>query len=379
MATKKTITKAKAPKKKAEPADEGMTPSVVTNAQRDALQRDLLAWYTKSKRDLPWRRSRDPYAIWLSEIMLQQTRVDTVIPYYERFLTAFPTLRALADAPIDTVLTQWSGLGYYRRARMLHAGAKALADGGFPKTAAELRNVPGIGPYTAGAVASIAWGEQAPLVDGNVARVLARIFAVTVDVRKGAGHRKIWEIAGELVPKERAGDWNQALMELGALLCTPDQPKCLLCPVRGECRAFAEGRTDVIPLRVAQTKPIEWKRAALVLRRGDTVLLGQRHDHLVFGGLYEPPMFEDDDEELPRALKRAAGGAITFVERITHVLSHRKMRIRIFSATSQPSRAWQTQLESEYKSFRFVKERDLGGLPMGELAKKVLRAVGTKI
>ncbi|MEO7112586.1 MAG: A/G-specific adenine glycosylase, partial [Polyangiaceae bacterium] len=164
----------------------------------DDLRTRLLTWYRENKRDLPWRRTKDPYAIWLSEVMLQQTRVDTVIPYYERFLTAYPTVHALAEAPLEEVLTKWSGLGYYRRARTLHAAAQQVTserEGIFPRTASELREIVGIGPYTAGAVASIAFDTAAALVDGNVVRVLARIYAVSDDVRKPAGVAKIWKLA----------------------------------------------------------------------------------------------------------------------------------------------------------------------------------------
>jgi A/G-specific adenine glycosylase len=183
------------------------------------LRQSLLAWYARAKRDLPWRRTRDPYAIWLSEVMLQQTRVETVVPYFERFLARWPTVSSLAEAPIDEVLAAWSGLGYYRRARMLHSGARAIADASaFPSNAEGLARVPGIGRYTAGAVASIAYGEAAPLVDGNVARVFARIFAMEEDLRSTRAVKRLWALATTLVDPRDPGSWNQALMELGAEL-----------------------------------------------------------------------------------------------------------------------------------------------------------------
>src|SRR5438067_2905200 len=179
-------------------------------ARKRLLGAPLLTWYRGVARDLPWRRTRDGYAIWVSEIMLQQTRVDTVVPYYGRFLEAFPTVRALADAPVDDVLAAWSGLGYYRRARMLHEAARTIAEGpAFPATAESLARVKGIGRYTAGAVASIAFGEATPLVDGNVARVLARVFAVEDDVKSARGVARMWELATALVHDEDAGGWNQ--------------------------------------------------------------------------------------------------------------------------------------------------------------------------
>src|SRR5690242_17796950 len=190
-------------------------------AQVSRLHRDLLTWYAACRRDLPWRRTRDPWAIWVSEIMLQQTRVDTVMPYFERFLARFPTPLALAEAPEDQVLAAWSGLGYYRRARMLHAGARVVADRAkMPRDREGLLELPGVGRYTAGAIASIAFEEPVGLVDGNVARVLARIFVLEDDMRR-AGMRRAEELAESLVPKDAPGDWNQALMELGATVCTP--------------------------------------------------------------------------------------------------------------------------------------------------------------
>ena len=194
-------------------------------ARRSArdIARRIVAFYRRHRRDLPWRRTADPYAIWVSEIMLQQTRVATVIPYWERWMARFPTVSALATAPLDDVLAAWAGLGYYSRARNLHAGARWVAGEGageLPRTASGLRAVPGIGPYTAGAIASIAWGERAPLVDGNVARVLARLHGVEDDVKSTAGQRRIWALAGELMTAlaatDAAGELNQGLMELGA-------------------------------------------------------------------------------------------------------------------------------------------------------------------
>ncbi|HVJ89394.1 MAG TPA: A/G-specific adenine glycosylase, partial [Labilithrix sp.] len=209
-----------------------------------ALHQALLAWYAAERRDLPWRRTRDPWAIWVSEIMLQQTRVETVKPYFERFMQRFPTPLALAEAPEDQVLAAWSGLGYYRRARMLHAGARVVAQrSGMPADRDGLLELPGIGRYTAGAIASIAYGERVGLVDGNVARVFARIFAIDDDMKR-AGMRRAEQLAEELVPERAPGDWNQALMELGATICTPRAPSCERCPVFRSCRAHAEKRVE---------------------------------------------------------------------------------------------------------------------------------------
>ena len=223
-----------------------------------ALAAAIVAHYATVKRDLPWRRSRDPYAIWVSEIMLQQTRVQTVIPYLERWMARFPTVRALATAPLDDVLAAWAGLGYYSRARNLKKGAEAVTAkwaGVLPERASELRSVPGIGPYTAGAIASIAFGERTPLVDGNVARVLARVYGIELDIKSTAGQRALWDRAGALVtalPETAApGDLNQGLMELGATVCTPTSPRCLICPIATACVANKTGRQAELPENAA--------------------------------------------------------------------------------------------------------------------------------
>ena len=211
------------------------------------LQPLLLAWYRRSHRPLPWRRTDDPYRIWVSEVMLQQTTVKTVMPYYESFLERFPTVSALAAAAEEDVLAAWSGLGYYHRARNLHRGAKHVAQHGgrFPRTLEGALGVPGVGLYTASAVLSIAYGVALPVVDGNVRRVFARLFAL-----RGASWRKegrYYNRAEELLDTEAPGDWNQALMELGATVCTPRKPACPVCPVRAQCRALAEGLTERLP------------------------------------------------------------------------------------------------------------------------------------
>src|ERR1035438_6680659 len=202
---------------------------------REVFRRDLLHWYRRHHRQLPWRATRDPYRIWVSEIMLQQTRVETVLPYYARWLRAFPTVHALAQAKDDRVLKLWEGLGYYSRARNLHRAARIVVreyDGKLPRTANGLRQLPGIGRYTAGAIASIAFGERVPLVDGNVARVFARIFAITTNVKAPRTMDKLWQLAEQLIPDRDPGDFNQALMELGALVCTPKNPRCDAWPPR---------------------------------------------------------------------------------------------------------------------------------------------------
>ena len=212
----------------------------------------LLPWYDRCKRRLPWRDQPDPYATWVSETMLQQTRVETVLSYYPRFMTRFPTVQALAEAPLEDVLKLWEGLGYYRRAQNLHRGAQQVVrdfGGQLPRTPEALRTITGIGPYTAGAIASIAFGVSCPAVDGNVIRVVSRVAGVREDVGIPSVQRRIAETATAWVPQERPGDFNQALMDLGASLCCPGTPDCIKCPLASRCSALAEDDAELLPIK----------------------------------------------------------------------------------------------------------------------------------
>jgi A/G-specific adenine glycosylase len=253
------------------------THSLLLEGQLKEFRGALLAWFAQFHRDLPWRRSRDPYRIWISEIMLQQTRVAAVIPYYERFLARFPNVQALAAAPEEEVLRVWSGLGYYSRARNLQQAAKQIVakhGGEFPRTKAEVLELSGIGEYTAPAILSIALGEKLAVLDGNVARVLARLDAVRDDLRGPGRWRELQERADELLDCEAPGDWNEAMMELGATLCAPRAPQCLLCPVQRFCNAQKLGLADEIPLKRA-------KRAAVVIRLAAAVFLDSKGKSLL--------------------------------------------------------------------------------------------------
>ena len=306
------------------------------------LARRVVAHYRRDRRDLPWRRTSDPYAIWVSEIMLQQTRVATVIPYWERWMARFPTVQALAAAPLDDVLAAWAGLGYYSRARNLHAGARwVAAEGGgeLPRTAAGLRAVPGVGPYTAGAIASIAWGERAALVDGNVARVLARVHGVEDDVKASPGLRRIWALAGELVAALPAtahpGDLNQGLMELGATVCTPTTPACTSCPIYGQCTARATGRQDELPrlpARKAASALPELATVALWIERRGAVLLARRPAGGLYGGLWELPQGADASAAASAVSVTLRGRARPVGEH-RQVLSHRRLRVALARAS----------------------------------------------
>jgi A/G-specific adenine glycosylase len=307
------------------------------------LRRALLDWYDASARKLPWRagpRERpDPYAVWLSEIMLQQTTVAAVVPYYESFLRRWPTMRDLAQAPLDDVLAAWAGLGYYARARNLHACARAVVDrhgGRLPADAASLCALPGIGDYTAGAIAAIAFGENEPAVDGNVTRVLARL---TATAEAGIAARKaVRPLAAALAAGERPGDVAQALMDLGATVCTPRAPACPACPWRSGCRAFAEGRAEAFPSRVKKSpRPVRHGVAFWLCRSDGLVMMRRRPPRGLLGGMLEfpgtqwtgePPGADDIAEAVPAGAVqwRSAAG------HVRHVFTHFELVLAVHTA-----------------------------------------------
>lgn len=261
-----------------------------------SLRRELLGWYRANRRDLPWRRSHDPYRIWVAEIMLQQTRIAAVLPYYEGFLKKFPSLRALACARESEVLKRWAGLGYYSRARNLHRTARKIAadqGGHFPTNLKSVLALPGIGQYTAAAILSIAFNAPLAALDGNVARVLARLFAIRGDLRAPTKWKRLATIAQKLIPGNSAGDWNQALMELGETICTPRLPQCARCPAATHCQARALNLADRLPAPRRKPKAVRVRIAAAVLldQRGRTLLKKSpgRHDSGIFSGLWQFP------------------------------------------------------------------------------------------
>lgn len=256
----------------------------------NAFQRALPRWYHRHRRALPWRRTRDPYKIWVSEIMLQQTRVEVVMPYYRRWLRAFPTVHALARAPYSRVLKQWEGLGYYSRARNLHAAARLIARTGQEwRSHQQLWALPGIGRYTAAAIASIAFGEPVPVVDGNVARVFARVFCRRENVKLPRTLDRFFSLAHTLMPATAPGDYNQALMELGALVCTPLNPRCAACPLRRVCQAHARGEVARFPNRGPRPPPQAATESVAWVRRADTVLVRRRPRTGLLAGMWELP------------------------------------------------------------------------------------------
>ncbi|MBP3655638.1 MAG: A/G-specific adenine glycosylase [Clostridia bacterium] len=270
--------------------------------ERENFTRSVLAWYDQGHRDLPWRRTKDPYQIWISEIMLQQTRAETVIGYYERFLARYPDVRSLAQSSQEELLKYWEGLGYYSRARSLHKAAQMICSeygGELPGDLAQLRALPGIGDYTAGAIASIAFGIPAAAVDGNVERVICRYDALTDEVGTPAMRRAVTQRVQELVPRDRPGAFANAMMEMGARMCTPRNPACLICPVRESCRGLAQGIAASLPnKKKKKAQRVERRAVLLVFCRG-RVLLVRREERLL-GGLYVFPDLLDGRE--PSAL-----------------------------------------------------------------------------
>ena len=339
----------------------------------------LLAWYRRHRRAMPWRGHPDPYAVWVSEIMLQQTQVDTVRPYFERFLRRFPTAAALAAAPLQDVLKRWEGLGYYSRARHLHAAARtvmAAHAGCLPRTAETLAALPGIGPYTAAAIASICFGEHVPVVDGNVARVFARLLGWRDDFRQSAPRRKL---AAWLTPHIAAvpcpGDFNQAMMELGALVCTPRKPACARCPLSGICHACRTGTQADFPVRSSR-KAVPLRRAvAVVIRRRGRVLLVRRAEAGLLGGFWELPGGDVSGVPSPRtaaaAVRRQTGLDLSDVSAIgdlTHVFSHFRLRLAVYTCRQAIGRV----RRNPETPLRWATACDLDRLPMATAHRRAL-------
>lgn len=309
----------------------------------ESFQRALLSWYGAARRDLPWRarpgEKPDPYRVWLSEIMLQQTTVKAVIPYYAKFTAKWPCAEALAAASRDEVLAAWAGLGYYSRARNLYACAQALARGGFPMTEAELRALPGIGAYTAAAVAAIAFDEPAAVVDGNVERVLSRLFALETPLPKAKAAIRL--LAARLTPTARPGDYAQAMMDLGATTCTPRSPSCPVCPARIYCLAFAHGTPERFPIKLAKAeKPTRRGGAFVIVRHskaGPEILLRRRKDAGLLGGMMEVPCSDwtdarpDGAADFAEAAARALTGAWKEGQTVRHTFTHFHLEMRVFA------------------------------------------------
>lgn len=334
-------------------------------------------WYELRKRDLPWRKTRDPYAIWVSEVMLQQTQVKTVLGYYQRWMTRFPTVTALATADDADVLHAWQGLGYYSRARRLLSGARAVLErhgGVLPRDPAALLALPGIGPYSAGAIASIAFGLPEPLVDGNVVRVLCRLFALRGDPAKAPLKAQLWQLARSLVPADKPSEFNQSLMELGATVCTPTSPRCAECPVAKHCRGLALGVERDLPELAKRKAPTELRTAAAYVRRGDAVLLRQLPaDAPRWAGLWVLPFAELSATEEPalgsaRALAelglKSGGGSV--LREARHTITRFRITLSVVSHTLGNPR---------HPAATFFTREQVEGLALPSVHAKLLKAL----
>ena len=347
-------------------------------ARAALLRRTLLAWYDRHRRDLPWRRTHDPYRVWVSEVMLQQTTVKTATPYYESFLERFPTLQSLAEEPEEEVLAAWSGLGYYHRARNLHRGAQHVAErhgGRFPRTLEAALAVPGVGLYTASAILSIAYGVRLPVVDGNVRRVLARLLAL-----RGPEYRKdgpYYNRAEELLDPERPGDWNQALMELGATVCSPRDPGCGACPLRTRCRAHALGVTAELPEGRARRAPVAVQVAAALVEREGKVLLVRRPEGRLLGRMWEVPQTSLESRGLPdlaRELEERHGlrvvpGALAV--RARHAITFRRITLEGYRARLK------RPVPSDPERFLWARPDEVAALPVASSTRKLLKGLAS--
>ncbi len=334
----------------------------------------LLTWYDENRRDLPWRRTHDPYVIWVSEIMLQQTRVETVLPYFRRFVQQYPSVESLARAEEEDVLGLWAGLGYYRRARLLHAAARQVvtAGGGIPQDIRGLRKLSGVGAYTAAAIGSIAFGLVEPAVDGNVERVIARYRGIGDSPKKAKTKREIAETARQLLSRDRPGDSNQALIELGATLCRPRNPRCLDCPLLPDCHAAGSGEAPTLPAPRARRAPVRVDRQVAVVLTGGRVLLFRRpRSSTLLAGMWELPWTESEESRMREAqLEERYGGHWSLGEsigQVSHAITHRQFRVQIFVAQI----ATDDELTEGQEAGWFT-PRDLDNLPVSSLVRKVL-------
>ena len=336
----------------------------------------LLAWYDANRRSLPWRGTRDPYRIWVSEVMLQQTRVKAVIPYYTSFIARFPSVEALAEAELDEVLARWSGLGYYRRARQLHAAArKIIAMGGFPRAASEMLVLPGIGRYTAAAVASMAFGEAIPVLDGNVERVLSRRLGLDQDPRKAAARKRLLAAASRLLDSERPGDSNQALMELGATICRPRSPECGHCPLAEACRARLRGDPERFPPPRRRRTVERIDLVVAVARQQDRALLFRRPDgDGLLAGMWELPNVPRDGARsaIEQTLGRKYGGRWHLGPaggRVRHSITHRALMLHVYPARFQAG-----DYVAEGPEAAWVGAEERSGYPLSSVVEKILAA-----
>lgn len=340
----------------------------------------LLDWFSKNQRDFPWRKNYDAYSVWICEVMAQQTRMDQLLPYYEHFLKKFPNVHALANAPYADVLKSWEGLGYYSRAKNLHIAAKQIVkehDGKIPPNKAELLELSGFGPYIASAVASIAFEQDVVVVDGNVLRVMARFWGDKSDIRENNTKKKFEEQLQKILPIGKARYFNQAIMELGALVCVPDKPLCANCPLQSNCKAFANNAQDSLPVKSPKKKPAQKHFALAVIENDSKLLVSQRSEKLL-SDMWELPLIEyqplmDSKKEIEKKLTQKLGATIqlgTEVGTVHHQYTHLTQFVHVFSA----------QLMEKYPpvGFEWCTQKQLSARALPKVQHKVLELIGSK-
>ena len=351
---------------------------MISVTKRKSIQTRLLEWFEKNKRDLPWRKTGDPYAIWVSEIMLQQTQVITVLPYYQKFLKSFSTIHHLARADLSRVLKIWEGLGYYSRARNLHRASQIVIkhfDGRIPDTPKDLLSLPGIGQSTAGAILSFAFNTDAAILDGNAKRVLSRLFAVSASSKKRKTENTLWQISESLIPKGLSNPFNQALMDLGSMICAPTDPSCPKCPLRGLCKGRRSGEPERFPLKVPKKKIPRVEAVGAVILRDGRVLLNQRPQSGLLGGLWEFPNGESKSKlsgRLRGEIKKETGMNVEVKESIgpfKHTFSHVKLTLYVYQCQPFNGRV----------RGKWVPIKNLPLFPMPRVHRRIAELIGKKM
>jgi A/G-specific adenine glycosylase len=340
--------------------------------EKEKIQNKLLQWFTKNARDLPWRKTQDPYAIWVSEIMLQQTQVPTVIPYYQKFLKTFPTIRHLAKADLSKVLKIWEGLGYYSRARNLYYAAQIVLShfrGKVPDSLKDLLSLPGIGRSTAGAILSFAYNKEAPVLDGNAKRVFSRLFAISGNPARGKVESFLWQISASLIPKDHSNPFNQALMDLGSMICTPKEPRCLSCPLKNLCQGYLSGKPERYPPRTIKKTIPHITAVSAIIEKDKKVLLHQRPPKGLLGGLWEFPNWKiEETERLGNYIKKEIGMNVKVKESIgtfQQTYSHFKLTLHVYHCQTSNAKG----------KGRWVPIRKLPLFPMSRIHRRIAQTI----
>ncbi len=351
---------------------------MLSAAKKKQIQAKLLQWFKKNKRDLPWRKTKDPYAIWVSEIMLQQTQVATVIPYYQKFLKSFPTMRHLARSDLSRVLKVWEGMGYYSRARNLHRASQIVLNhfhGEIPNTQKDLLSLPGIGRSTAGAILSFAFDKEAPILDGNAKRVLSRLFALSGNPGEKKTEQLLWKISESLIPRGHSNPFNQALMDLGSMLCTPKDPQCHCCPLHHFCKGRASGNPERFPAKKVNRTIPHVESVSAVIRKDGKVLLRQRPPRGLLGGLWEFPNWKIEGKgrlRLRTCIQKEMGVNVKVKESIRifkQTFSHFKLTLQVFHC--QP-------LNGKARG-KWVPIRKLHLFPMSRIHRRIAEMINEQI